>query len=237
MRRPHVRGRLDLALDRVRFRLDTFPRLAYQPLPQIGRRGGAREDGVHTRWRAVSALLDEVEPATGLDIGSQVGFFTLAMASRGIPTTAVEMEPRSYRTLLHVRDRLALDSVGVLVMRLTPSTASLLPPADVVLFMSVWHHLVRWHGEAAARVMLRTVWARTGRLLVFETGENEMPARYRLPEMGPRPEAWIHAMLHAECPNGTVRLLGRHPATDPDGRRCERHLFAVRRRSSEPTDE
>jgi hypothetical protein len=229
MRRPHVRGSLDRVIDRARFQLDTFPRLAYQPLPQVGRRGGVRECGVHSRWQVIAALLDEVEPATGLDIGSQVGFFTLAMARRGTPTTAVEMEPRNYRTLLHVRDRLGLADVGVLVLRLTPATTSLLPSADAVLFMSVWHHLVRWHGEPGARAVLRALWARTGRVLVFETGENEMPARYRLPDMGRQPQAWIDAMLRAECPNGTVRFLGLHPAADPDGRPCRRHLFGVLR--------
>jgi len=227
MRRPHVRGSLDQVIDRARYQLDTFPRLAYQPLPQVHRSGGAREDGVHSRWRAISPLLDETEPETALDVGSQVGFFTLSMAARGIPTTAVEMEPRSYRTLLHVRDRLKLDNVGVLVLRLTPDTMPLLPSADAVLFMSVWHHLVRWHGEPAARAALRTIWARTGRILVFETGENEMPARYHLPEMGPRPQDWIASMLRQECPNATVRFLGLHRAADPYGRPCHRNLFGA----------
>jgi hypothetical protein len=222
-----LRGSVDRVIDRARFRVDTFPRLPYQPLPQVGRRGGMREGAAHSRWQAISTLLDEIEPATGLDVGSQVGFFTLAMARRGIPTAAVEMEPRSYRTLLHVRDRLGLANVGVLVLRLSPATTSLLPAADAVLFMSVWHHLVRWHGEPDARAVLRALWARAGRVLVFETGENEMPARYRLPDMGRQPRAWIDAMLRVECPNGTVRFLGRHPAADPDRRPCQRHLFAV----------
>ena len=229
MRRPHVRSTVDRVLDRARFQVDTFPGLAYQPLPQVGLGGGLRERAAHSRWGPVSALLAETAPATGLDIGSQVGFFTLAMARLGIPTTAVEMEPRNYRTLLHVRDRLGLDNIGVLVLRLTPATVPLLPAADAVLFMSVWHHLVRWHGEPAARAMLRTVWDRAGRVLVFETGQNEMPARYRMPDMGGQPRAWIAAMLGRECPDGTVRWLGRHPAADPDRRPCQRHLFAVLR--------
>jgi hypothetical protein len=227
MRRPHVRTQIDGLIDWVRFQLDTFPRPAYQPLPQVNKRSAPRADGVHSRWAAIGTVLDDLKPESGLDIGSQVGYFALSMAQRGIATIAVEMEPRSYRTLLQVRDRLGLTNLGVLVLQLAPDNVGMLPPADVTVFMSVWHHMVRWHGEAAARSMLRAIWARTAKAMIFETGEAEMPAVFGLPDLGPDPRRWIASMLEQECADGTAQFLGLHVAYDPDRRPCRRHLFAV----------
>lgn len=226
---PHLKVRrpIDTALDRLRYRFDTFPKLAYQPLPQVGRPRAKRDGGAYSRWAQIESVVDELKPATCLDIGSQVGFFAFSLAERGVPTVAVEMEPKYYRTLLHVAKRLDRDDLGVLVMKFTPGNGALLPSADAVVFLSVWHHLVRWYGMEDARAMLRTVWAKTGMVMFFETGENEMPAHYGLPDMGPDASAWVTNLLEAECPQGTVRVLGRHRAFDPEDNPCERNLFAV----------
>lgn len=231
VRRLKVRRLVDRTLDQLRYRLDTFPRLPYQPLPQVGIAHALRDEGVFSRWAAMAEVLDELQPRTALDLGSQVGFFTLQLAERQIPTVAVEMEPRHYRILLAALRRLKLTHVGVLAMEFTPRTAPLLPSTDAVVFLSVWHHLVRWHGEDQARAMLRVVWSRTQQVLFFETGENEMPARYHLPDMGADPRAWLTGMLEQECAGGTVGFLGRHSAFDPDDRPYDRHVFAVVRPS------
>jgi hypothetical protein len=108
----------------------------------------------------------------------------------------------------------------------------LLPSADLVLCLAVWHHLVSDFGLETADRMLSTIWARTRRALVFETGESEMPAQYRLPAMEPDPATWIQRHLRETCPGGDVVSLGRHTALRPEGGTCVRSLFAVIRRDA-----
>lgn len=201
----------------------------YQPLPWIGKTKALRDAGVDTRWESISTVLDEVSPGSALDVGSQVGFFALAIARRGTPTVAVERNPQFYRTLLYAKEKMELDNVGLLVMPVEPHTVQLLPAADAVVFMSVWHHMYREHGDAAAREMLRTIWAHTGKVLFFETGESEMPPRYHVPDMAGDPVGWITKLLEQECEGATITHLGRNEAFAPDETPCTRSLFAVRR--------
>ena len=112
---------------------------------------------------------------------------------------------------------------------MSPASVELLPYADVVLFLAVWHHLTRAYGLEPATAILRVVWARTRRVLFFETGEREMSPDFRLPAMEPDAQTWLTAFLAEVCEGGGVRHLGRHAAFDAAGNPVERNLFAVER--------
>ena len=224
-------------LDWLRFRLDTFPRSAplrrvtppdHQALPWLDV-PGKRAAGSDSRWHAIAPLLERAEARTALDLGCNVGFFTLKLAQEGIAAVGVESHPTFYRTALYAKRRLGLTNVGFLVLTLTPATVELLPEVDVVVFLALWHHLVRTHGLDEATAMLEAIWRRTRRMLVFETGENEMPASYGLPPMAPDPRTWLADYLARACEGGEVVHLGLHSAQAPDGAECGRNLFAVLR--------
>jgi hypothetical protein len=123
--------------------------------------------------------------------------------------------------------RLRLQNVACLDLEVTPATVSLLPSTDAVVFLSVWHHMVRHLGLAGASDVLGQLWAGTRQLLFFDTGELEMPARYRLPDMSPNPRRYLHTYLAEQCPDGRVEHLGQHAAFTPQGRPCLRNLFVV----------
>jgi len=227
-------------IDWLRFRLDTFPRSRrfqrlvppdHQALPWLDL-PGKRAGGSDSRWRAIAPVLDQAEARTALDLGCNVGYFTFKMAHAGISTVGVESHPTFYRTALYATRRLRLRNVGILVLALAPETVGLLPGADAVLFLALWHHLVRSHGLDEATSMLEAVWARTRRVLVFETGEDEMPPSYGLPRMTPDPTTWLTAFLARTCEGAEVAHLGVHAAVAPDGTDCERNLFAAVRRTS-----
>jgi SAM-dependent methyltransferase len=225
-------------LDWLRFRLDTFPRSPrfqhvfppdHQALPWL-ELPGKRAAGSGSRWQAIAPVLEQAEARTALDLGCNVGFFTFKMAQAGIATVGVESHPTFYRTALYATRQLRLRNVGILVLALAPETVGLLPAADAVVFLALWHHLVRSHGLDEATSMLETIWARTKHVLVFETGENEMPASYGLPRM-PDPGTWLARYLGRTCAGADVAHLGMHAAVAPDGTECERNLFAVVRRA------
>jgi SAM-dependent methyltransferase len=217
----------DAVLDRLRFRLDTWPSMDYQPLPWFGIHAAGRAAGVESRWRAIEAALTGRDVRTGLDLGSNAGYFTIRLARRGVSTVGVEPDSRYFRILRFAVKRLGLRNVGCLDMDVTPITASLLPSADAVFFLSVWHHMVRYHGLDGASSILGEVWAKTRQVLFFETGEMEMPARFRLPDMSPEPRVYLEKYLAEHCPGGRVEHLGRHDAFTPERKPCRRNLFQV----------
>jgi hypothetical protein len=234
------RARLDSGIDRLRFRMDTFPRrgplaglsgVGYQPLPWLGVQESRRTAGTMSRWRAISSTLDsEVADArTALDLGANVGFFTVSLARRGIKTLAVETDDVAHRTAAYSLRRAGLDHAGLALLRLSAETIDLLPTVDVVLFLSLWHHFVREYGLDDAKGLLTGIWERTRRALFFDSGEREMPPHYGLPPLEPDPQTWLARLLAEACVGGTVRQLGRHEAFAPDGRPVERNLFVVLR--------
>jgi SAM-dependent methyltransferase len=217
----------DAVLDRLRFRLDTWPFMDYQPLPWLGIHTSGRAEGVESRWRAIESALAARDVRTALDLGSNAGYFTIRLAHKGLATVGVEPDPRHFRILRFAVKRLRLGNVGCLDLDVTPATASMLPSADAVLFLSVWHHMVRYHGLDEASVILAEVWAKTRQLLFFETGELEMPARFRLPDMSPEPRVYLEKYLAEHCPGGKVEHLGLHDAFTPERQPCRRNLFLV----------
>ncbi|MGE5691415.1 MAG: hypothetical protein ACM33B_12740 [Pseudomonadota bacterium] len=232
------RRRIDAALDRLRFALDTFPRSRllsrlshrnYQPLPWVGLTEGSRADGTWTRWRAIEGVLDSLPGLrTAVDIGANAGFFTINLARRGLASVAVENDPVAGRTSLYAMRRTGLASTAALLtLEVGPATAELVPAADVVLFLSVWHHLVRGYGLEQATELLRSIWARTHRVLFFDTGEREMPPSFGLPAMEPDADTWLRGYLAETCAGGEVRHLGAHAAFDAAGASVERNLYAV----------
>ena len=171
------RAKVDAALDWARFRLDTFPRLDYQPIPAAGLHQAKRDGGVHSRWQAIERALDDVaeHPLTALDLGANVGFFSFQLAERGYRVMSVEQEGKFFRPLRRMAGR--FEGPGLVVPTATTvdeRSVALLPDVGVTIFLSVWHHIVRWNGMATAMDVLGTVWSRTHGVLFFESGEHEL---------------------------------------------------------------
>jgi hypothetical protein len=222
-----ARQSMDAVIDRIRFQLDTWPRMAYQPLPWLGKPTASRADGVHTRWQALKREVERLDVESAVDIGAQSGFFAFALAEMGLSVTAIERDPTFYRTILFAQRRIGAKRFAVSIFDLQESSLDLLPKADVSVFMSVWHHHVRSLGIESALRVLRGVWDRCGVVMFFETGQDEMPKEFGLPEFLPDPRTWIARVLGENCPGGQVKALGSNAAFDPAGNPCQRELFMV----------
>ena len=227
VRRVVTRQAVDDVLDAVRFRIDSFPHGLYQPVPSLPIRSATRGTGSESRWQAILPVVREQAVETAVDIGACEGYFSIMLGEAGIPTIALEGDPTGYRTAILAVRRSGLDDVGVLALQLTPDNVVAVPASDCTLCLSIWHHFVLHHGPDLATEMLETIWARTRKVLFFDTGENEMTPDYRLPAMNPDPRSWLEAYLAETCSGSRVEHLGTHQAFDPAGRPCERNLFAV----------
>lgn len=234
--RTSLRLGLDRVIDEARFRLDVISGADYQPLPrahathldQI-----KRDAGSWSRLEQIAKVVAEVGAATAADIGANAGFFSIALAERGLDVAAVEADPRFGRIIAYRarHDGLA-GTVALMELTIDARTVDLVPAADAILFLSVWHHLVRRDGVEQAGAALRTLWARAGKVLFFDTGQTEMGPGFRLPDMTPSPRQWIESYLGQQCEHGTVEWLGPHQAFGPRHEPATRELFVVKRELS-----
>ena len=226
IRRFVSRAAIDRGIDLLRLRLDTFPRGRYQPVAALPGRA-KRGEGSLSRWAAMSPIIRELGVRSAVDIGAGEGYFSIELGSEGVTSVALEAAPGNQRTALLAVRRSGLANVGVLALELRDETVEMVPPADCSVFLSLWHHLVRDNGLESASYITARIWERTGKVMFFDTGENEMPASFRLPAMTPDARSWLEHYLSATCPGSEVRHLGSHAAFDADGDPCERNLFAV----------
>lgn len=193
---------------------------AYQPVDVLGIDvDPATRWRITARWEAMRPTIEAQAARTALDIGAAEGFYAIRLAEVGLQVLALEAKERPFRLLSAVIAARHLDGVAQLKMKVTPANIALLPSADVVLLLAVWHHWVRDFSLERAKEMLATVWARTDRVLIFETGER-MAAHYGLPDFGEEPGRKIGSLLAEVCQGSEVFILGRFP---------DRTLFAVTR--------
>ncbi|MET9407982.1 hypothetical protein ABZX90_19790 [Streptomyces sp. NPDC002935] len=222
-----ARRKVDDAIDLVRLKLDALPDGIYQPVPGIRVRKAKRSVGTGSRWAAMEPVVERLGVESAMDVGANVGYFPIKLALRGIPSVALESDPKCVRTATTAVRRNQLDNVAVMDLELRPDTLGLLPATDCTLLLSVWHHLVRELGLDTATDLLRGLWTRTGKVMFFDSGEDEMPESFGLPRMVPTPDAWLTEYLQTTCTGGRIEHLGRHRAFDADGLPTDRALFAV----------
>lgn len=222
-----ARRKLDDGIDLLRLKLDALPDGIYQPVPGIHVRRAKRSVGTGSRWAAMEPVVERLGVESALDVGANVGYFPIMLARRGIPSVALESDPKYVRTATTAVRRNQLDNVAVMSLEFRPDTLALLPATDCTLLLSLWHHLVRELGFDTATDLLRGLWARTGKVMFFDSGENEMPESFGLPRMVPTPDVWLTEYLRKNCSGGRVEHLGRHRAFDADGLPTDRALLAV----------
>lgn len=191
----------------------------YQPLAEAGiRLGPAREEVTYARWARIEPTLPP-GPLSVLDVGANVGFFSVKMAQRGCFVTS--LDNTFYATLLHhIKTTLALPNLVATDMYLGPSNIQSLPAYDCTFLLSVFHHWCVSYGRNVALAMLAAIHAKTNQVLYFETGQPDTAsAKYRssLPEMTPDPLAWSKSYF-GQHGASEVRALGVFQG---------RHLLAV----------
>lgn len=201
--------------------------LDYQPLPTSKADSASRSQGTYSRLEAINAVLssEPVSPRVGMDIGSHIGFFSINLAKQGMLVHAVESnkERLLLSFLLARQEKVPL---APMPLRVDKSSVDILPEADVTLCLSVWHHWVRHYGLEDATHILQTVIDKTRRLVFFDSGEEEMPAIYKLPYVNESSAAFFTRYLEQFAGVGESLDLGRHQAISPaDKSGVRRNVF------------
>lgn len=197
IRRPTLR--LADVLLKLSLRVHLLGHGTYQPVLIRGRRLNRRDAGRESekRWEIIRAHLPG-ECKTAVDLGSGEGFFAFRLAELGITTIGVD----NYRPALFVAQQTCImgDSrgVGFIHEDITPDFVGRMPCVDVVLSLSVFHHLLHFHGVEWCADLLRILRTKIKLLMFFEMGHSAEYTQRRsrtLPDMGPDPENWIRNFL------------------------------------------
>jgi len=229
----HIRDYIQGGLTSLQYYFDLFPRLYYQPLPWVGLHNARRAEGTLERWKIIEASLRNYSVQSAVDIGCNVGFFCFSLADKGISSIGIDIDERALRIARAVAKKTGMSHVGFSNQFVTPQSVSLIPHADVMIFLSVWHHWVKRYGMDTAMKMLSEIWNACDQVMYFESGQNEMSPDFGLPNIGPNAEDWIIELLSRACPNSTIYALGQCKAFGVGGNEqtnfAFRTLFAVER--------
>jgi hypothetical protein len=160
---------------------------------------------------------------TVIDIGSNSGYYLVRFADLGYLSHGIESDPDLvYFTSLQ---NYLLDAKGVSCEcgRFDLAFIQHMPRYDIVLCLSIMHHIIMSEGVNAAEAVLEGLAQKTNHVLFFEMGQsNETKADWfhRLPRMEPDPEVWISQWLR-KCGFKKVETIGSSPTT------VSRFLFAA----------
>lgn len=163
---------------------------------------------------------------SAIDLGCQIGYFTFRLAESGYLALGIENNLSVLRAARLIRQASGIEGASFREMCLNNENVKKLPCVDVTIFLSLWHHLCRSYGFENARELLAEVFAKTERILFFETGQSDetyMAWSKELPDMTPNPKEWIFSLLK-ECGASHVKHLGTFPTYLGPVRR---HLFAA----------
>lgn len=184
---------------------------SYQPRVGLDDQGAERVRPTTARWEAIAPHL----PMTGsaLDVGCNNGFFTFKMAEHGLLSLGIDSSSRNIATARLLGLRNDPPHAAFARLHLTSQTAASLPTVDVVLCLSVFHHLVRYQGLEEATEVMRLLASKSQRLMVFETGQPDEVSKswwQELAFMGDDPQAWVSEFLTG-LGFARVRQLGSFP--------------------------
>lgn len=174
------------------------------------------------RWAMIRDHMP-AESKTVFDIGSNSGYYLFQFANLGYLSHGIESDPDLvYFTSLQ---NYLLDAKGVSCEcgRFDLRFIEHMPRYDVVLCLSIMHHIIMSEGIDVAEAVLKALVQKINHVMFFEMGQsNETKADwfYRLPRMQPDPEVWISLWLK-KCGFKKIETIGTSQTTVP------RYLFAA----------
>jgi SAM-dependent methyltransferase len=165
-------------------------------------------------------------PGKVVDIGCQIGYFSFALAQRRFLVKGYDADAANIRIANMLKELSLFPNPTFECLKLSTETVRRIRPADHVLCMAVFHHIIYYDGLAAARQLIRALRNKTHKKLYFEIGQSNEPVEpwaEHLPHMGADPLGWITDFLR----NGgydEVKVLGLVPTHVSD---VPRYLVAA----------
>ncbi|MEK7585328.1 MAG: class I SAM-dependent methyltransferase [Patescibacteria group bacterium] len=202
---------LPRAAYRIAFKLLLRSYAQYQPIYLGGKLINHSKRPCLDRWQLIKPELDHYQPRNLLDLGSAEGFYTQqAAAENNLLAIGVEVDERRLRVATEVALADKEAKSGWLKGPVTLDFVDQLPSWDLVLCLSLFHHLWAEHGEEYSKKLLSQLRSKIKLALIFEMGQsNEQGYDWstKLPLMGDDPHHWIEQLL-VETGYHSIRKIG-----------------------------
>jgi len=173
----------------------------YQPL-------SANSRGMRACAERIEAIKKNISGGNlCLDLGCNTGYFSHEIAKVGIFTIGFESEMKN---IIVARAQYSAPNLIFKHFTLDLNTARTLPRAGIILFLSVFHHLVKYGGREVAVPVLRALAEKCSGQFFFETGQpDETAAKWSgLMEFMGNTEEWVHGFFIKQCGFRQVKSLG-----------------------------
>jgi hypothetical protein len=215
----------------TKYLLDT-PKGEYQPFPFDKKlRYIRRYESTVERWGEMKPIIGNENVKSLKDIGSCMGFFCHKAAEVDIQSFGFDRNLSfiSISNLISKKMKLTKPP-SFSRIEIKPDTICYLPRTDATLLLSVWHHWYFEFGEVMADKMLLEVWEKTQKVLIFESGEEEIWAEFEFPDINTSAKDWLLNKLES-LPGGKVQTLGTSSAAAYEHyeKTIDRTLFIVSR--------
>ncbi|UMZ74722.1 class I SAM-dependent methyltransferase [Natranaerofaba carboxydovora] len=198
--------------------------LPYQPLEIEGQTFSGSKRECENRLELIIDALKVHNAYNVLDIGCAEGWLLKQIASNGYFALGIEIDDK--RLVPGEVSRLYDGNSGVAAMKswMTPPDILKLPNFDVILCLSVVHHIIYKDGVEAAQKFISSISMKAGKAVIFEMGtseEKEKEWSYKMPEMPEGQEEYIRSFLQ-QGGLKNIRVLGKSSSINKD---AERLLF------------
>jgi len=199
----------------------------YQPVT-LGKQSLAKGDRACTdRWLVIAHVLQQTGSHSMLDLGCAEGFFVQEAARQdGCIAIGVDADRRRLNVARSTASLNEVHRAGFIYAMVDADLLACLPSFDVVLFLSVLHHVMYEHGVDYAAALMRAIHDRTNKCLIFDMGQSDETKHEwsnLLPKMTPSPKEWIAAFLR-DCGYTTVTPIAE---TDAYKSQVRRQLFTA----------
>ena len=192
---------------------------AYHPVRFEGRLlQHGRRDSEH-RWSLIRREAEACGARSLLDIGCAEGYFTQRAARElGCFSLGVDFSTQKLTVAQNINTLERNEGVAFMYGHINVASLSCLPKFDIVLFLSVLHHVIRRQGVDYSRELLSAIRSKTRKVMLFDMGGKRRllePWGENLPNTGEELSAWIGALL-SSAGFSQVDLIG-HAAAGKQG--------------------
>ncbi|MGM0739552.1 MAG: hypothetical protein ACQETM_10390 [Bacteroidota bacterium] len=174
------------------------------------------------RWTVIRDVLKEFEPDSVLDVGCAEGWI-LRSVNEEFDCFTLGIDGLSDRVLTGEIARL-MDDIpfySIMKKKLAPEDIRKLPKFDVIICLSLVHHIIKINGVDAGRDFVSALRERTNKAMVFEMGSSDeklMKWHQDMPEMEHGQTRFMTTFLES-CGLRNVRKVGEGASTKRDSYR------------------
>jgi len=206
--------------------LKSYPN--YQPVFQEGKLLEGGDRNCLDRWPLIKKEIEDNNIKSVIDLGSAEGFYVLRSAKEcGCFAIGVDADIRRFCI---AQDQLSLERIvpaGFVFGVIDNDMLEKIPSFDMVIFLSVMHHMMYDKGEEYCRNFMKALRKKINKVMIFEMGQsNELKNKWAklLPDMGENPHEWIREFL-LSAGFSSVTKIGESDSYKKDQNRA---IFSVK---------